>query len=120
MVHPSACIVPAGFATAEAVGKIDGEKLITAVALGIDVACRMAFAIDWQFDWILSSVFGTFGCAATAGKLLGFGADKLVDAFGAALCDAGCTMELCYSVGSNLRGAYPGYAAKGGVLSQKS
>lgn len=116
-VHPSACIIPAAFATAESVGIVDGRKFITAVALGIDMVCRMGFAIEWEFDWILSSVFGAFGSAATSGKLLEFGEDKLVDAFGVALCQAGCTMELCYSVGSNLRGAYPGFAAKAGVLS---
>ncbi len=117
VVHPSACVVPAAFAMAERIGNVSGRELLTAVAYGIDMTSRLGLAIDWKEDWHLSPVFGTFGCAAAAGKLLKLDSTRMIDAFGIALSQAGCTMELNVGVGSNLRGAYPGFAAKAGVLS---
>jgi 2-methylcitrate dehydratase PrpD len=117
VVHPSACVVPAAFATAERIGNVNGRDFITAVAAGIDITCRMGLSIDWKEDWHLSPVLGAFGCAAAAGKLMELDEARLVDALGIALCQAACTMELNVGLGSNLRGAYPGFAAKGGVLS---
>lgn len=117
VVHSSACVVPAAFATAQRVGKVSGKDFLVAVTAGIDIASRMGLAIDWKEDWHLSAVFGAFACAAASGKLLGLNESQLVSAFGIALCQAACTMQLNVGVGSNLRGAYPGFAAKAGVLS---
>jgi len=117
VVHPSACVVPAALATAERVGEVSGKDMLMAVAIGNDLMCRMGYAIDWKDDWHLSSVFGAFGCTAASGKILGLDRAKLVNAFGIALCQASFTMETNFGVGSNMRGAYPGFAAKAGVLS---
>ena len=118
-LHPSACCVPAGFATAERQGKVNGKEFITALTLGIDMACRIGIGVRkaHQLDWHLSPTIGVFACTAISGKLLGLDKDRLVDAFGIALAQAGCTREFNVSVGSNLRGAYPGFPAKAGVLS---
>jgi len=45
-VHPSACAVPAAVAVAEEIGKINGRELITAVAVAVDLSCRMGLAIS--------------------------------------------------------------------------
>jgi len=117
VVHPSACVVPAAFAAAERIGGVRGTDFLAAVAYGIDLTCRLGLAVDWKEDWHLSPVFGAFGCAAAAGMLMKLDASRMVDALGIALCQAACTMELNVGLGSNLRGAYPGFAAKAGVLS---
>ena len=107
VVHPSACVVPAAFAAAQRVGGVSGRDFLTAVTAGIDITSRLGLAIDWKEDWHLSCVFGAFGCAAAAGKIMGLSREQLINAFGIALCQAGCTMQLNVGVGSNLRGAYP-------------
>jgi len=62
-------------------------------------------------------VLGVFGATAACGKLLGLNRKQLADAFGIALCQAAGTMQLDYGAGSNLRGCYSAFPAKGGVLS---
>ena len=94
VVHPGPNIIPTAFAVAERMGKVSGKDFITAVALGIDMESRMALAITWEWDWHLSAVFGPFACAATAGKLLGLGEDKLINSFGIALYQAAGTTEV--------------------------
>ncbi|MBI4330353.1 MAG: MmgE/PrpD family protein [Chloroflexi bacterium] len=116
-VHPSSSVVPAAFAAAERMGQVNGRDFLTAVTLGIDMACRLALGITWEHDWHLSTVFGTFACAAASGKIMGLGKDKLVNAFGIALCQGACPMEVNYGVGSDLRASYPAFTAKAGVLS---
>ena len=119
-IHPSSCCIPAGFATAERQGKVNGKDFITAFALGTDMSSRIAFEVRSKrqtLDWHASPTIGVFSCAAVSGKLLGLDTDRLVDAFGIALAQAGCTREFNIGVGSNLRGAYPGFPAQAGVLS---
>ena len=94
VVHPSACVVPAAFAVAERLGNVSGRELLTAIAYGIDMTCRLGLTIDWKEDWHLSPVFGAFGCAAAAGKLMKLSEERMIDAFGIALSQAGCTMEI--------------------------
>ena len=119
-LHPSACCVAAGFAMAERLGKVSGKEFITAMALGIDMACRMGMSVGGQArhftTWHLSPTIGVFSSAATASKLLDLDEEKVIDAFGIALCQAGFTFEVNAGIGSNLCGAYPGFPAKNGVL----
>ena len=120
-LHPSACCVPSGFAIAERLGIVNGKEFITALALGIDMSCRIGLCIrkspGYPYGWQRSVTIGVFSCAATSGKLLGLDKDKLVDAFGIAFCQAAGTGELMSGVGANLRGSYPAFPAKAGVFS---
>lgn len=116
-LHPSSSTVPAGVAVAERVGKISGKELITAVALGNDITCRLGYAAGFDNGWHISPVLGIFGAVATSAKLLRLEADKIVDAFGIGLCQSAGTKELRSGVGSNLGGMYPSFPAQGGVLS---
>jgi len=91
VLHPSVSVIPAALATAELRGGIDGRDFITAVALGVDLTCRLGMAprtgpnisgmsTTWQC--------GTFGAAAAAGKVLGLDHGALVDAMGIAYSQA--------------------------------
>jgi len=118
MMHTSAPTVPPGFAVAERLGNISGKEFITAVALGEDLACRMALAvISPTVVWHPIALLGVFASTATCAKLLGLDEERIVDAFGIALCQAAGTMELGYGTGSDLRGMYNAFSGKGGVLS---
>ncbi len=120
-LHAIACCVAAGFAIAERQGKVNGKEFITALALGSDMSCRIALGVKevpgYPYGLSPHPTLGVFSCAATSGKLLGLDKDRLVDAFGIALAQAGCTREFNVGVGSNLRGIYPAFPAKAGVLS---
>jgi 2-methylcitrate dehydratase PrpD len=117
MLHPSSPAVTAGFAVAERIGAVTGSDFIAAVALGNDLACRLALSVPLKGTWHPTTVFGVFGAAATSGKLLGLDEEKMVDALGIAFCHAAGTMELREGVGSNLGGMRDAFPAKGGVLS---
>lgn len=116
-LHASTPTVPSGFAIAERLGKVGGRDFIAAIAIGNDLACRLGLAIDWKLDWHITPLFGTFSATAVSAKLLGLDQERIVDALGISLCQAACTMELAYSTGSYLRGMYPAFPAKAGVLS---
>ena len=117
VVHPSCMVVPAAFAVAERIGRVNGKDLITAVTLGIDIACRMGLTINWEHDWHLTPLFGRFACAATSGKILGLGEDGLVSAFGNALNEAPGTLQVNRDPEASIRAFEFGFAARGGVFS---
>ena len=120
-LHPSAPVVCAGFAIAERLGSVNGKDLITAIAVGQDISARIGMAASWNLSarplWQMSQLCGVFGAAATSGKLLGLDAERLVDTFGIALCQAAGTLQHRIGVGAELGTMYPAFSAKGAVLS---
>ncbi len=91
VLHPSASVIPAALAAAELRGGVDGREFLSAVALGVDLTCRLGMAprtgpnisgmsTTWQC--------GTFGAAAAAGKVLGLDREELMDAMGIAYSQA--------------------------------
>ena len=122
IVHPSITSVPAALAVAERMGKVNGKELITAVALGNEITCRMALSITkrpkgWKADWSLSSVHGVFGATTACGKLLGLNANKMQDALGLALYQASETTQGHQGAGCTIRGMYSCFPAKAAVIS---
>ena len=79
--HPGAAVVPGALATGEQFG-IDGARFVRAVALGYDVASRVAVMLGGQhfnYDYHKSihSVSGTFGSAAAGGCVAGLNAQQM-------------------------------------------
>ncbi|MDI7259282.1 MAG: MmgE/PrpD family protein [Thermodesulfobacteriota bacterium] len=116
-VHPSSPVVSASLAIAERLGNVSGKELITAIALGNDLICRMGLSIHWKMDWNVTTVLGAFGAAAAAGKLLKLNETAMVSALGIALSEAAGTQEMRYSMGNHMGGLRDGYPARGGALS---
>jgi len=122
-VHIAACVVPAAIAAAEAQRQpVSGKKLITALAAGAELQARLAAAIAPFLDLRSfpklqpTQMFGYFSAALTAGLLLDFSPDKLLDALGLALMQAAGTQELVvHSPISVGKGIYSGFSAQGGV-----
>jgi len=73
MGHPGASIIPAAMAIAEQTGST-GRQFLTAIVAGYEIAVRASAArVPWYKDAMYSTgIWGIFGAAAAAGKLLGF------------------------------------------------
>ncbi len=116
--HPTAQTLPAALAVAQRVGNVSGKDFITAVASGADFALRVALAVDagpTEHGWLGSAVYGPFGAAAAAGKILRLSAGQMSDAIGMAYAQTGGTREM--AEGSSLRGVRDGFSGKVGVMS---
>ncbi|ATB42185.1 hypothetical protein CYFUS_007662 [Cystobacter fuscus] len=72
-VHANATVFPAALAVAEQRGRVSGRELLTAIALGVDLTCRLGVAAREGMNegWWPTSLFGTFGAAAATARLLG-------------------------------------------------
>ncbi|GAI87887.1 unnamed protein product [marine sediment metagenome] len=70
VIHSYVSVLPAALAMAERNGGVSGKDLITAVAVGVDLMCRLSLA-SVGHDWVRSSTMAYFGPTAAAGKILG-------------------------------------------------
>jgi 2-methylcitrate dehydratase PrpD len=92
MVHAGAPVCSATLALAQARGSNGGEFLL-AVALGVEVTCRLSKAISvapavGDIGWYQTGVTGGIGAAVATGKLLGLEAAQLRNAIGIAAAQA--------------------------------
>lgn len=115
--HCASSIVPAALALAQKRGGVSGRELITAVAAGQDLFGRLRTNVGWVKDWNLSTVLAVFAATAAAARVLGLGARQTADAIGIASMQSSGIMEMVAGRGSDLRGMYAGFSAKGAVLS---
>ena len=115
-IHPGAPVLAATLAAADARGGVDGREFVLAVALGLDVACRVALASRQDRGWHRTAAIGVFGAAAAASRLLGLDAGQVHHALGIALSQAAGTRQ-CIDDGSMTKRFQAGHAASAGVLS---
>jgi 2-methylcitrate dehydratase PrpD len=119
-VHPNAATVPAALAVAESIGNVSGKELVTAIALGSDVVCRLGLALDenpLEYGWYIPPILGAFGAATAVCKLLNLSVEQILDAFSLTLCQATCSAELVHSPRSVVRSIRDAFSARAGVLS---
>jgi 2-methylcitrate dehydratase PrpD len=113
VVHGLACVFPASLAAAERCGGIDGRALITAVAVGADIAAGLGLASRAGLRFFRPATAGGFGAVAAAGRILGLDRAALEAAFAWQLAQASGTMQahtegspiLPVQVGFNTRAA---------------
>lgn len=120
VLHPSASIVPACLAAAEAAGASDGE-LITAIAVGIEITVRLgvggyADGVNHFFErgWHATSICGTLGAAASAARLRNLDPTATRDAIGIAASMAAGLLEANRS-GGTVKRLHCGIAARAGI-----
>lgn len=123
VLHPSASVLPAALATAEAVGAT-GARLLDAAAVGIEVTCRLGMA---QYDEELgNSVFfdrglhataicGAIGAAVAAAMLRGIDAAGICSAMGIAASMGSGIIE-ANRTGGTVKRVHCGWAAHAGVV----
>lgn len=114
--HCGSTIIPAVFALAERQGGVSGKDMITAVAAGQDIFARLLRYTGWKKDWNFSTAMGVFAGTAAAARIMGFDAARTANALGIATMQSSGVMEMVAGRGSDLRGLYAGFSAKGAVL----
>ncbi len=124
-VHPSVVIVPTCLAVAERKGKLNGQEFITAVALGVDMICRLGLGFRLGLTaipagghpgagWHLTPLYGFMAAAGSAGKILGLDEEGMVNALGIAYHQCSGNGQ-CVVDGALTKRMGPGFAAKGGI-----
>ena len=116
--HPSASVVSASLAVAEALDSEPGE-LLRAIALGYEVACRMAGASHPSQrvrGFHNTALVGVFGSAAAVAALHGLDGPTIANAFGLAASHAGGLLAFL-DQGSDVKRYHPAKAARDGLVS---
>ena len=115
VVHTFTVPVAAALAWAEREGGIGGRDFLTALALGVDVACHLGVASLSPLRFFRPATAGAFGAAATIGRLAGFDAPTLVNAFGAVHSQLSGTMQ-AHTEGSPVLGMQVGFNARNAIV----
>jgi aconitate decarboxylase len=118
VVHALASVLPASLAAAEQCGGIDGRALITAVAVGADIAAGLGLAARAGFRFFRPATAGGFGAVAAAGRILGLDRAGLEAAFAWQLAQASGTMQ-AHVEGSPILPAQVGFNARAALQSCK-
>jgi 2-methylcitrate dehydratase PrpD len=114
-IHPSAPVMPTVLALAE-LNPVSGRDLVTAIAMGFEVECRLGRAVQpalGAIGWHPTGVVGVFGAAVAAGKLLGIDEERMCHAVGLAATQPIGVREM---FGSMTKSFHPGRAAQNGLL----
>ncbi len=118
VMHALATVMPAALAAGEA-ERANGEAVLTASVLGVDLACRLSAALDpkalYRRGFHPTSVAGCFGAAAAAGYLLGLNQEQWSNAFGLAALQACGLLSWASDPTEHSRSLNPGLAARNGV-----
>lgn len=96
-VHADSVVLPAALAVAEREHS-SGRDFLAALVLGNDVVTRLgAASVLPHRGWYHTSIYGIFGAAAAAARLLRLDERQTTHAFGIALSQAGATQLPCIS-----------------------
>jgi 2-methylcitrate dehydratase PrpD len=114
LVHPSGPVISAALALAQH-QPVDGASFVDAIALGIEVECRVALGVypaHYDIGWHITGTAGVFGAAAAAGRMLGLDEERMAWALGIAATQAAGLREM---FGTMCKSLHPGRAAQGGL-----
>ncbi|MGQ0750892.1 MAG: MmgE/PrpD family protein [Betaproteobacteria bacterium] len=114
VIHPSPPIAPAVLALSEHTN-VSGAEFVHALALGIEVACRIGNAVcpaHYNVGWHSTGTAGVFGAAVAVGKLLKLSEQQMGWALGLAGTQASGLRENLNTMGKFL---HPGHAARDGM-----
>ena len=122
VLHALVNVMPAVLAVSERKGDVSGREIITACALGVDVACRIALAVTFgpgfektQPGFLRTTVCGAFGAVAGAGRALGLDAATILNAMGIVYSQTGGNKQ-CVTDGALVKRMQPAMASQGGVF----
>ncbi len=115
-IHPGVSVLGSALALCDSLEGVTGQDLLLAVALGLDVSCRIALASTLDRGWHRTAAIGVFGATAAAGKLIGLAPEQMLDAFGIAYSHAAGNRQ-CILDGALTKRMQAGQAASAGVFS---
>jgi 2-methylcitrate dehydratase PrpD len=113
-MHAGPPVHSAALAVADSRGDVSGAEYLTAVAVGLDIAVRLALAPRRDLGWHRASVFAVFGATAAAGRLLHLTIEQMRDALGLALSQASGTRQPIFEASLATR-LHTGFAARNAV-----
>jgi len=115
LAHPSAPLVAAAIAAAEATGG-SGAAALDAYIVGFEIEARLGLAMNprhYQRGWHCTSTLGTIGAAAAASRLLGLDAGAMQHALAIAASEASGVKE---NFGTMVKPLHAGLAARNGIV----
>src|SRR5215472_14595729 len=115
-IHPGVSVLGSVLAVCDSLGGRSGRDVLFAVALGLDVSCRIALACTLDRGWHRTAAIGVFGATAAAGKLIGLTPEQMLAAFGIAYSHAAGNRQ-CILDGALTKRMQAGQAASAGVFS---
>jgi 2-methylcitrate dehydratase PrpD len=120
VAHVMTVVLPVALAGAERMAKVegkaaDGRRLIEAVVLGVDVAASLGLAATSGLRFFRPATVGVFGGSAALGKLMGFDARRLQQAFAIAYGQLSGNMQ-AHTEGSLLLAMQMGFSARNAVV----
>lgn len=113
-VHPDIVSVPAAWSLCKQTGS-SGKTFILAVAAANEIMCRLAAAAGTNPGWFNTALYGGFGAAAAAAKILSLDVARTRDAFGLALSQSGGSQQALIEKTMAKR-VQSGFAARAGVF----
>lgn len=116
VIHVSGPVVTTALAIGEA-KKATGKELITNIVGGSEVTCRLGIIAPGKLHergFHATGVFGAFGAALVAGRMLGLDAVAIRHAMGIVGSQAAGILEF-FSDGTWAKRLHPGWAAHGGI-----
>lgn len=118
VVHPMATLLSALLAWAEREGArgrpVEGERFLTALAVGVDVATLIGVATDSPVRFFRPATAGGFGAVAAIAHLAGFDEETTRSAFGHMYGQTSGTLQP-HLEGSPLLGLQIGFNARGAI-----
>ncbi len=118
VVHTESFGVPTALALAEQRG-LDGWALLEGWLIAAEVAVRLASGCNEEglngFGFHTTSIFGTFGAAAAASRLLGLSPERAADALSLSMSFTSGTTEGWNEGSGRNKSIQPGWAAMSGV-----
>jgi 2-methylcitrate dehydratase PrpD len=115
-IHPGVSVLGSVLAVCDSLrSAVSGPDVLLAVALGLDVSCRIALACTLDRGWHRTAAIGVFGAAAAAGKLIGLTPEQMLAAFGIAYSHAAGNRQ-CILDGALTKRLQAGQAASAGVF----
>ncbi|MBV8122323.1 MAG: MmgE/PrpD family protein [Alphaproteobacteria bacterium] len=115
-IHPGVSVLACALALTDRRGGVSGRDVLLAVALGLDVSCRIALASTLDRGWHRTAAIGVFGAAAAAGKIIGLTPPQMLHALGIAYAHAAGNRQ-CILDGALTKRLQAGQAASAGVFS---
>ncbi len=114
-IHPGVSVLGSVLALCDSLDGVAGQDVLLAVALGLDVSCRIALASTVDRGWHRTAAIGVFGATAAAGKLIGLTPEQMLNAFGIAYSHAAGNRQ-CILDGALTKRMQAGQAASAGVF----
>lgn len=115
-LHANVSVLPAALAMADSRKGTTGQDLLCAVAIGQDVACRIALSLKRPLSWTRSATCAYFGGTAAAGKVLHLDREKMWNAFGITYCQTAGNSQ-CLLDGALVKRMQPAFGAQSAILS---